>query len=56
MSTVDHGVAGAVLFANQSFDPSLVRTPELLAAAESWVRDGRSPAASDPARPPAPVS
>jgi 2-polyprenyl-6-methoxyphenol hydroxylase-like FAD-dependent oxidoreductase len=56
MSTVDPEVAGAVLFANQSFDPSLVRTPELLAAAESWVRDGRSPVVPHPARPPAPVS
>jgi 2-polyprenyl-6-methoxyphenol hydroxylase-like FAD-dependent oxidoreductase len=56
MSTVDHEVAGAVLFANQSFDPSLLRTPELEAAVESWMAEGRAPAASDPERPPAAVA
>lgn len=56
MSTVDHEVAGAVLVANQSFDPSLLRTPELLAAVESWIAEERSPAVSDPAHPPVPLS
>jgi 2-polyprenyl-6-methoxyphenol hydroxylase-like FAD-dependent oxidoreductase len=53
VATVDHDVAAAVLIANQSFDPTLLRTPELEAAAKLWVDSGRTPAVSDPARPPA---
>jgi 2-polyprenyl-6-methoxyphenol hydroxylase-like FAD-dependent oxidoreductase len=53
MATVDHDVAAAVLVANQSFDPTLLRTPELDAAARAWVDAGRTPAVSDPACPPA---
>lgn len=52
MATVDHNVAAAVLIANQSFDPTLLRTPELEAAAKEWVDAGRAPAVSDPATPP----
>jgi 2-polyprenyl-6-methoxyphenol hydroxylase-like FAD-dependent oxidoreductase len=52
IATVDPTVAEAVLVANQSFNPSLLRTPELEAKAARWIAEERVPPASDPARPP----
>jgi 2-polyprenyl-6-methoxyphenol hydroxylase-like FAD-dependent oxidoreductase len=56
LSTVDHKVAEAVLVANQSFDPGLLRKDELRAKADQWVAEGRTPPPSDPTRPPEVVS
>ena len=52
MGTVDVEVVEALLIANQTYNPGLLRDPELVAKAEQWVADGRTPANTDPARPP----
>jgi hypothetical protein len=42
-----------MLLANQTFDPGLLRVPSLMAKAEAWVAEGRTPTNLDPARVPA---
>jgi hypothetical protein len=52
LATVDVSVAEAVLVANQTFEPSLLQDPELVAKAKAWVDEGRTPPTPDPSRPP----
>jgi 2-polyprenyl-6-methoxyphenol hydroxylase-like FAD-dependent oxidoreductase len=52
MATDDVGVLETLLTANQTFDSSVLRSPELMAKAKAWTDAGRSPAHTDPSRPP----
>ena len=52
IGTVDHTVVEALLVANQSFDPSLLRSPELEEKVTRWITDGCTPPTPDPQRPP----
>jgi 2-polyprenyl-6-methoxyphenol hydroxylase-like FAD-dependent oxidoreductase len=53
LSTADVQVLETMLLANQTFDPSVLRDPWLVAKAKAWVDDGRTPANLDPTRVPA---
>jgi hypothetical protein len=52
MGTVDVEVVEALLIANQTYNPGLLRDPKLIAKAEQWVARGDKPANTDPSRPP----
>jgi 2-polyprenyl-6-methoxyphenol hydroxylase-like FAD-dependent oxidoreductase len=56
LATADVEVLETMLLANQTFDPSVLRAPSLVAKAEAWVAEGRTPANLDPARVPALVA
>jgi hypothetical protein len=42
----------AVLLATQTYNPSGLRDPVVVAKAEAWVAEGRQPPNTDPTRPP----
>ena len=52
LGTEDVEVLEALLTANQTFDPSGLRSPALAAKVEAWVAEGRRPVHTDPSRPP----
>ncbi len=52
LGTADVEVLEAILVANQTFDPSGLRAPALVAKAKAWVAEGRRPVNIDPTRPP----
>jgi hypothetical protein len=52
LGTADVEVLETVLLANQTFDPSVLHDPALVAKAKAWVDDGREPANLDPTRVP----
>jgi 2-polyprenyl-6-methoxyphenol hydroxylase-like FAD-dependent oxidoreductase len=52
IATTDVEVLEALLTANQTFDPSGLRNPDLQAKVKAWVDSGRRPTNTDPSRPP----
>jgi 2-polyprenyl-6-methoxyphenol hydroxylase-like FAD-dependent oxidoreductase len=52
ISTTDVDVLEAVLTANQTYDPTGLRSPDLQAKVTAWIESGRRPTNTDPARPP----
>lgn len=52
IGTVEVSVAEAILNATQTYNPGLVRAPELVAKVRQWVAEGRHATNTDPTSPP----
>jgi flavin-dependent dehydrogenase len=52
LSTVDVDVAAAAALSGHLFDPSLVRTPEIVEKVTAWISEGRTSPYTDPTVPP----
>jgi 2-polyprenyl-6-methoxyphenol hydroxylase-like FAD-dependent oxidoreductase len=52
LGTADVQVLETMLLATQTYDPSGLRDPVVVAKADAWVAEGRKPANIDPTRPP----